>query len=84
MFLKNARRKLIIGLRHLSSKKSPSSDHYETLQVPRSATQAEIKNAYFELSKQYHPDRVKATEENVKKFRNITEAYEVLGKYSYL
>ena len=56
-------------------------DYYAVLGVPKTATDKEIKTAYRKLAKQYHPDVQKAegkkgTEE---KFKEISEAYEVLG-----
>lgn len=55
-----------------------SKNFYDDLEIPRSATQSEIKAAYYELSMAYHPDKNK-TEHGKLKFRLITEAYEVLG-----
>lgn len=53
------------------------ADFYDTLGVSRSASKPEIKKAYFGLAKKYHPDvnKEKGAEQ---KFREITEAYEVL------
>lgn len=51
---------------------------YDVLDIPYSATQAEIKAAYYELSLKYHPD-VNKTQEAEKVFRELTEAYSVLG-----
>ena len=51
---------------------------YETLGVSESATQAEIKKAYRQLAKKYHPDINKTTEAE-EKFKEINAAYEVLG-----
>ena len=48
---------------------------YETLEVEKTATQKEIKMAYFRLSKQHHPD--KGGEEH--KFKEISAAYEILS-----
>ncbi|WP_192573133.1 J domain-containing protein, partial [Candidatus Hodgkinia cicadicola] len=53
--------------------------HYDSLGVTPHATQADIKAAYYKLSKVYHPDKTKGSNEAIKKFRDITEAYEVLG-----
>ncbi|XP_028157659.1 dnaJ homolog subfamily C member 30, mitochondrial-like [Ostrinia furnacalis] len=54
------------------------ASHYDVLGVTPKATQGDIKTAYYELSKIYHPDR-SCDEASAKKFRAITEAYEVLG-----
>lgn len=48
------------------------------MNVPRGASQDEIKKAYFKLAKEYHPDVNKAAEAK-EKFGSINEAYETLG-----
>ncbi|XP_040156172.1 dnaJ homolog subfamily C member 30, mitochondrial [Anopheles arabiensis] len=55
--------------------------HYDSLGVTPSATQNDIKQAYYKLSKLYHPDKNKGSEVAAEKFRDITAAYEVLGNY---
>ncbi|XP_022173472.1 dnaJ homolog subfamily B member 9-like [Myzus persicae] len=53
--------------------------HYEVLNISKSATHKEIKDAYYRLSMIYHPDKNKGSEEAAKNFRDITSAYEILG-----
>ena len=53
-------------------------DYYETLGIKRDASDAEIKSAYRKLARKYHPD-VNKTKEAEEKFKDINEAYEVLG-----
>ena len=55
-----------------------AKDYYATLGVSRNASQDEIKRAYKELAKKYHPDlnKSKGSEE---KFKELNEAYSVLG-----
>lgn len=52
---------------------------YDVLDVPPDSSQADIKSAYYDLSMKYHPDRNNKEETAVKKFREVTEAYGVLG-----
>jgi molecular chaperone DnaJ len=54
------------------------SDHYRTLNVTPAATQAEIKQAYRRLAKQFHPDSNRETT-NHEKIARVNAAYEVLG-----
>jgi len=54
-------------------------DYYEVLGVPRDATTEQIKSAYRRLAKKYHPDMNKDNpEEAEEKFKELSEAYEVL------
>ena len=65
-------------------------DYYKILGVPKSATADEIKKAYRKLAQKYHPDKNPGKPEAEAKFKDINEAYEVLGdednrkKYSEL
>ena len=54
-------------------------DYYEVLSVSRTANGAEIKKAYRRLAMQYHPDRNPGDQEAENKFKECTEAYEVLS-----
>jgi molecular chaperone DnaJ len=54
-------------------------DYYEVLSVSKSATAEEIKKAYRKLAMQYHPDRNHGDEEAAQKFKEATEAYDVLS-----
>lgn len=54
-------------------------DYYEVLGVEKSATQDEIKKAYRKLAVKYHPDRNPGDKEAEEKFREATDAYEVLS-----
>ena len=52
-------------------------DYYETIGLPRGATQAEIKQAYRKLARKYHPDVSKAADAEAR-FKELCEAYAVL------
>ncbi|KAF9428655.1 hypothetical protein BGZ94_001576 [Podila epigama] len=54
---------------------------YETLGVPKTSTQDEIKKAYRRLALRYHPDKVNVAEvpDHETRFRDIAAAYEVLS-----
>jgi len=54
-------------------------DYYTILGIPRNATQEEIKRAYRRLAMQYHPDRNAGNKEAEERFKEISEAYEVLS-----
>ncbi|WP_294945980.1 molecular chaperone DnaJ [Sulfurivirga sp.] len=53
--------------------------YYEVLQISRNASEAEIKKAYRKLAMRYHPDRNPGDKEAEERFKEITEAYEVLS-----
>lgn len=54
-------------------------DYYNILGVGRSAGEKEIKRAYRKLARQYHPDKNPDDKASEERFKEINEAYEVLG-----
>ena len=54
-------------------------DYYKILGVDQKASQEEIKRAYRKLAKKYHPDAKPNDKKAEEKFKDINEAYEVLG-----
>jgi curved DNA-binding protein len=54
-------------------------DYYETLGVPRNATDTDIKKAFRKLAREFHPDVAKNKKQAEEKFKEINEAYEVLS-----
>jgi len=53
-------------------------DYYDVLAVQRDATSDQIKKAYRKLALQYHPDKNPGDKGSEDKFKEATEAYEVL------
>ncbi|MFM8568303.1 MAG: DnaJ domain-containing protein, partial [Candidatus Kapaibacterium sp.] len=54
-------------------------DYYEVLGVGKSATVDEIKSSYRKLAMKYHPDRNQGDKEAEERFKEASEAYEVLS-----
>uniref|UniRef100_UPI003AAFF316 uncharacterized protein n=1 Tax=Centroberyx gerrardi TaxID=166262 RepID=UPI003AAFF316 len=70
-----------------SSKDAPplyrsKTAYYDILSVSPSATQSQIKTAYYKQSFIYHPDKNPGSEEATQRFSEISEAYTVLGSIS--
>jgi len=52
-------------------------DYYNILGVSRNASSKDVKKAYYQLAKKYHPDTSKDDPNAAKKFQEVSEAYEV-------
>ncbi len=55
------------------------ADYYQVLGVPRGADEKEIKSAYRKLARKYHPDVNPGDKQSEAKFKEVSEAYEVLS-----
>ncbi|KAH7907641.1 hypothetical protein BJ138DRAFT_1104175 [Hygrophoropsis aurantiaca] len=64
--------------RRFASGKGKGNNYYDVLAIPSSATEAQIKTSFYQLSKKYHPDVASDPAAHVK-FHAISEAYSVLG-----
>ncbi|NNM06882.1 MAG: DnaJ domain-containing protein, partial [Gemmatimonadetes bacterium] len=54
------------------------ADYYDRLGVGRDASTEDVKKAYRKLALKYHPDRNEGSKEAEARFKEVTEAYEVL------
>ncbi len=54
-------------------------DYYKILEVPKTASESEIKSAFRKLAKKYHPDLNPDDKEAEAKFKEMNEAYQVLS-----
>jgi molecular chaperone DnaJ len=57
----------------------PPQDHYKVLGVGRKASQDEIKKAYRKLARQYHPDRNPGDAKSEERFKQVSQANDVLS-----
>ncbi|MER6944059.1 molecular chaperone DnaJ [Nonomuraea sp. NPDC000554] len=63
----------------MSTKDYLEKDYYAVLGVPKTATPEEIKKAYRKLARQYHPDTNQGDSAKETKFKEVSEAYDVLS-----
>ena len=54
-------------------------DYYDVLGVSRSSSKDELKKSYRKLAMKYHPDRNPDDKEAADKFKELSEAYEILS-----
>uniref|UniRef100_A0A914N9Z6 J domain-containing protein n=1 Tax=Meloidogyne incognita TaxID=6306 RepID=A0A914N9Z6_MELIC len=66
-------------LLYFSTASKTRKDYYKILGVSRGSTPEQIKEAFYRLSKKYHPDVNQDKEKASKNFHKVSEAYEVLG-----
>lgn len=57
----------------------PLKDHYRTLGLTATASVDDIKKAFRKLAHQYHPDKNQTQGSNTERFRQVQEAYNILG-----
>jgi len=73
----NKREKAQVTCRQFSS--GGKRDFYDVLKVPKDSSKGQVKKAYFQLAKKYHPDTNKNDSSASEKFKEATEAYEILS-----
>lgn len=82
-------RHILVRIIYVCKSSERYKSYYRALGLDSTATSKEIKSAYYKLSLKFHPDKNNGSKESVVKFREITEAYEILGnsekkrKYDY-
>ncbi|KAK9509065.1 hypothetical protein O3M35_006464 [Rhynocoris fuscipes] len=64
---------------HTSNSLFARRDYYEVLGLTRNCSAKDVKKAYYQLAKKYHPDTNKNDPNAAKKFQEVSEAYEVLS-----
>lgn len=67
------------SIRTLSLSGQLLKDYYKILGIPKNANGKDVKKAYYQLAKQFHPDTNKGDPLAESKFQEVSEAYEVLG-----
>ena len=69
------------GTHYLRNEKGAEEEnnYYDDLNLDSTATSKDVKTAYIELSKEFHPDRNPGDPEAAIKFQEISEAYATLG-----
>jgi DnaJ-class molecular chaperone len=67
-----------------ASTSSSSQDYYATLGISPLATQKEVKSAFYELSKRYHPDRNPGVEGASVKFNEVGNFLSILEEYTLI
>src|SRR4051794_35236895 len=63
----------------MSARDYVEKDYYAALGVPKDASAAEVKKTYRKLARQYHPDANKGDAAAEEKFKEVSEAYDVLS-----
>lgn len=63
----------------MSTKDYLEKDYYKVLGVAKTASQEEIKKSYRKLARKYHPDANKGDAEAEDRFKEVSEAYDVLS-----
>ena len=63
----------------MSTRDYIEKDYYKALGVPKDASAADIKKAYRKLARQHHPDKNAADAKSEERFKEVSEAYDVLS-----